>query len=602
MSIKVASQPKEIIDVVREMEDLTSELLRDIAKSSDDDLAKKRIWFSLAWATEVTKKNLKPLQGQIELESLHPFLKDQWQVLIQRKIHNPKRPIDRGSLQDASKAELRSEGDEQVAARLGELPGDVHFDQACDKARDRIQTRASALSTQLGTLKPPQAPVLDAVTNDPDQEARFAAAREEFETAKTKFERNLAELKVSLGKSAAKARDAIKATEPKRLSENELGELTADAHALLVGRMRDRLDMQAQELLARFRERREKDIEADYDRAFDQPDNISDMISDDVPAPIETIPRRYLAGKQHLEDQIINSVTLVMNSDGSLAYRYKRPGEGDAMTLLRKWLPRGKSKSTTSSKDANFEIVDDWKPSAPVSPNQNSDVWSVITRFFTGSRSKKKAPVAKVASPPPQPETIEFLDWIALPTHRPSLPSKTITLSAGTDATGIREAFQAYLIAEETAVPADFEAHKSAKVGAVEFQETGPAIAAFEGVELLVGWLNSGGNREISVHVGERGFLGIAVEVPETLPFLRDEATLIALLVVQQICRIVGAEPLGRNFPQPSAAHSHSQDGVEKRGSNPREHLVASNSVLPVRVDSNKQAPEGKEIVTEASQ
>ncbi|MEP1699120.1 MAG: hypothetical protein ABJJ69_21545 [Paracoccaceae bacterium] len=602
MSNEVVTQTKETIDVVREMEDLTADLLRDIAKGSDDDLAKKRTWFSGAWATEVAQKSLKSLQGQIEIESLHPFLQDQWQVLIQRKIHNPKRPIDTGSLKDASKAELRSEGDEQVAARLSELPGDVYFDQACAKARDRAQVRAISLNTQLRTLKPPQAPVLDAATNDPDKHAKFAASREKFVEAKGLFESNLAGLKVALDKSEAAARQTIEAAEPKRLSENELVGLTADAHSLLVGRMRDRLDMQAQELLACFRGRREKEIEADYERAFDQPDKIKDMISDDVPAPIETIPRRYLAGKQHLEDQIINSVTLVMNSDGSLAYRYKRPGEGDAMTLLRKWLLRGKSKSTISPQDAKFEIVDNWKPSAPVSPSLNLGAWSAITRFFTGSRNEKKAPVAKVGSPPPQPETIEFLDWIALPTHRPSLPSKTITLSAGTDATGIREAFQAYLIAEETAVPEDFEAHKGAKTGAFEFQENEPAIAAFEGIELLVEWLNSGGDREISVHVGERGFLGIAIDLPETLPGLRDEATLMALLVVQLICRIVDAEPLGRNFPQPSEAHPQSQDGEENNGSNAREHLVASNSVLPVRVDSNKQAPEGKEIVAEASQ
>jgi len=610
MADKVITLAKESVDVAGEMEKLTAELLRNIVKGSEVDLNKKMAWFSPVWATTAAQRNLKSLEGQVEFDSLHPFLKEQWQVLIQRKSHNPKRPIDERSLKDVSKADLKSEGDEQVAARLTELPGDVHFDKACDTARERLQARVNALRTQIEALSPPQAPVFNAAPNDPEKEKKLTAAEKKSARYKRSFENNLDKLRVSLDKFETEARDAIEAVQPKRLCQKELDELAANAHALLIGNMTNRLSMQAQELLAHFREKREKEIEADYDRNFEEPDEIGNMIRGDVTAPIEEIPRSYLAGKQHLKDQIINSVTLVMSSDGSLAYRYKRPGEGDAMTLLRKWLlPPKKSNPMISLQDMKFEIVGDGMPSvpAPVSADKGSSVWSAIARFLTGSGNKKMALVAKVDSQPPQPETLEFLDWIALPTHRPSLPPETITLSAGADATTIRRAFHAYLIADEPAVPEGFGAHKNAKMGSVEFQETQPAIAAFEGIELLVGWLDSGGDREISVHVGERGFLGIAIELPETLPSLRDEATLMALLVVQQICRIVGAEPEGRNFPQPSQAQPHSQDGEESRGANAREHLVASNAVLPVRVDSNKKAPESKkpeakEVVTEASQ
>lgn len=561
------------IDATGSMKRLTKELLEAISEASKSDLERQSEWFDNAWINRASKEHLPPHKGETNFEALHPFLQDQWRGLIQRKIRNPKQSIGDISLTDASKADLTTEVENIVSDRLSSLPGPKSFLNARDTALQKLNKEAQTQLDRLSLLDPPKPPDPDAY--GPEQQEKFGEALEAYETEKNEFETSLRSNRQRLEDARDQAVRELSKAEPKQLSEEAKTKLVEKGRGKLDEGLRAELNQQAGKLLAHFKDRRELEIQADYVNTYVNPESAVNMINYGGQVPITDFPPQYLARRQHLLDQIINSVTLVMNAQGSLFYRYKKAGEGDAMTLLRKWLkPFEQGETSRSSKPGGIEIIGDpWAPNQLEPETQEHGFWATIKRFLTGEASADGEEDLKNVTTEPKPEVVEFLDWIALPTQRPRLKPTTLTLSSGTDTFAAREEFFTYMRAEN---------------GYDEDDETSPEIAEFEGIELLVGWLNSGGPREISMHIGETGFIGIAIALPDTHPTLRDESTLMAFLVVEQISRILDADQLGRNFAQPSEAQTKRQaiaSGVA------REHLIGSKAVLPVRVDADLPQP-----------
>ncbi len=232
--------------------------------------------------------------------------------------------------------------------------------------------------------------------------------------------------------------------------------------------------------------------------------------------PHAKLGREYQKSDQHLQDQLINTVTLMVQEDGALVYRARERDAGGRFSFETNYMHES-------------------------------------TQFRNQARHKAPDPQVRGPEDRELPFALRFLDQVQIPaTTSASLKEvASFSIRSGDDVEQVMSQFEGDV----------FGALHGLEESSYRYP---PHITSFPGTQRVAGWLDKNSARQISVALRPDGLLAVVVKLndsktivdgdkPDKVIQLREDynsARLMSLLVVTLVTRVLNGSDGARCFPR----------------------------------------------------